>query len=197
MPLRNPLRLNLNQKPAVPELVDEVLVMDNFMPRFKDMQSWCRKLEFGNHTNPTDGVVYPGINPNVPHQEWIDALAGESSFCFLRLSPSGVRAPHIVHNDAAMGRYTMILYINEFEGGTGLMQHKITGMNEQPIDEIEMDVWDQDHNNPDAWECYHLIEAKENRAVFFPSELMHAAYPFEGVGADAQDGRLVVVGFFE
>ena len=76
------------------------------------------------------------------------------------------------------------------------MKHKLTGMDKGPRNEMEMKFWELHTNKPHMWDVYKMFNMKANRAVWYPSDLMHRAEPVGGFGDDEQDGRLVYTMFF-
>ena len=181
------------------------LVVDDFLEDFAFWREWADVQTFKDEVNPVDGVIYPGICKAVPSwgiQQRLNGIMGVQvtiNSIFMRLSPAGANPPHWAHNDASMGQYSLMLYLNRPEhcqGGTALLEHKLFGLRDGPRDEEEMEAWKQNTNDADAWKQTMVCEMKTNRAFIFRSELMHAALPVSGFGKDAKDGRLVLTAFF-
>lgn len=181
------------------------LIVDDFLDDFSFWREWADTQTFKDEVNPVDGVTYPGICKAVPAwgiQQRLNGIMGAPvtiNSIFARLSLAGGSPPHWAHNDASMGQYSLMLYLNRPEhcaGGTALVKHCLFGFCEGPRDEEELEACKQDTNDQDAWEKTMLCEMKPNRAFIFRSELMHAAMPIGGFGKDATDGRLVLTSFF-
>lgn len=181
------------------------LIVDNFLPDFDDWRAWADGCRFADEVNPVDGVAYPLICRDVPtwgmQQRLVGIMGAPVSIrsIFLRLSPAGVPVPHQAHNDASMGRYSCMVYLNRPEhcqGGTALVRH-LTGFDSQPAIEVESALWHRDMNKQDHWLPYLTCEMKPNRAFVFRSDLMHRAEPVGGFGTTPQDARLVMTAFFD
>jgi len=185
------------------------VAIDSFLDDFVTFRKHCDTLSYEGEMNPVDGIFYPGVNINIPEQIKqfiIDKL--ELHFgrpitpraMFLRLTTLGADAPHQAHTDLAMSKLGMMLYMNRLEdclGGTSFVIHKKTGLKENPINKKQEDVWREDTNNPDAWSILDMCSMVPNRAMIFDSSKMHRAEPIGGFGEGAEDGRLVLVFFFD
>lgn len=186
--------------------MDTGLIRDNFLDNYDWFRGYCDGLTYGKVTSENDGVEYEGICTDIPTFMGIDVLYKLQQLIgpisdyklFLRLSLEGVKAPHEAHNDLVMGQYTMVLYLNREEhcqGGTSLVSHKELGMAEGVQEGEELETWQRDVNNYDAWEIDEMFHMKPNRAIILPSNRMHRA---EGnnYGTDTTNGRLVMICFF-
>lgn len=182
-------------------------IVDDFFPQWEGWRKWCDDLEYVDEVNPVDGVTYPGIYRDVPQWGAQTLLAGATgkrvriNAAFLRLSLAGSKAPHIVHNDASMGQYSLMVYMNRYPdcvGGTGFYHHRGWADGEVRIGAaVTIEQLKRDANTIEAWDLYSRVEMAPNRAVIFRSELMHAALPVGGFGDDARNGRLVFTAFFD
>lgn len=188
------------------------MVVDDFLGDFDGVRGWVDNYaQFPNVVNPVDGVTYPGICSEIP-----DALRDEvhKNLClilatnqvtirsiFARLSVAGVNVPHQAHNDASMGMFSLMLYLNRPEhcdGGTELVRYYEDGIMEYgPQDEGELYVWGYSANWASDWERLSMCPMRSNRAFIFDARLMHRAQPIGGFGKDATDGRLVLTAFFD
>lgn len=173
------------------------LIVDDWLYDFNGWRSWADTLKYEDAVNPADGVVYPGIYRNIPtwgtHQR-LAAFFGQVRInaIFLRLSLEGVTVPHQAHNDALMGKYSLMVYMNRAEhcrGGTSLIEH-VDG-------DVDQTKWERDTNIPHQWRVKSLCEMQPNRAFIFRADLMHRAEPIDGFGSDATNGRLVLTAFFD
>ena len=184
------------------------MIIDNFLTSYDLLQKTARNNQFEGVVNPADGVLYPDISVEIP-QECIDEVqirldeAMERpaiiNTIFMRLTSENTKgAPHQAHNDLLMGDYTLLLYLQEGEGGTSFVKHIETGMDAQPETTEQHDAWVRDTNVPEAWEVTELVSMKENRANIIRSERMHRAEPVNqvGFGSDQTDGRIVLIAFF-
>lgn len=183
-------------------------IIDNFLDDFAGFRDHCEGLIYDGQTNPVDNVFYPGVSLEIPPEikEEIHLKISEHMgdikfrFLFLRMSEEGVHVPHQAHTDASMGRYSLMLYMNNLEdciGGTSFLFHKATGMFENPINEKQLNVWKEDCNNQEAWQIRDICSMKPNRALVFDSNLIHRAEPIGGFGDNVRNSRLVLTGFFD
>jgi hypothetical protein len=186
------------------------MVIDHFLDDFPKWREWADKAEYKDVVNPADGVVYPGINGEIPdelrdevHKKLCLALATnhvDMKAIFTRLSPQGVHVPHQAHTDAVMGMFSFMLYLNRPEhtrGGTDLIFHRQFDMEYGPKDKVELAAWERDMNLPDAWVTLTRCPMRPNRGFIFDARLMHRAAPIGGYGEDATNGRLVLTAFFD
>lgn len=163
---------------------------------------------FKDVTSPTDGVTYPNICTEIPDEMRAEVMHVlrhlvkddiKMKFLFARQSPVGVKAPHQAHTDAEMGKYTLLVYLNEkYEDGVGteIVHHKATGMRVHPSNEEELAIWKRDTNVFDAWERDYFCQAVFNRGLVIDSQLYHRALPVNGCG-EGDKSRLVLIGFFD
>lgn len=173
------------------------LIVDDWLYDFDGWRRWADGLDYEDALNPADGVLYPGIYRDVPRwgiRQRLAPLFGQVQInaLFLRLSMAGVSVPHQAHNDALMGRYSLMVYMNRSEhcqGGTSLVRH-VDG-------DISQEVWQRDTNITEQWRVTSMCDMQPNRAFIFRADLMHRAEPIAGFGANATDGRLVMTCFFD
>jgi len=181
------------------------MIIDNFISSFDSLHEASRSNPFLDQVNPVDGVVYPQVCKEIPEaveKEVIDNLESvlgrkpEVSIMFMRRSPRGIHCPHQVHSDAAMGKYTLMLYINSGDNaGTSLVRHKESGISFNPASQEFVDVITADQNNQEAWEITDMIEMAPNRAFIFRSDMLHRAEPVGGFG-EGVEARSVLTCFF-
>lgn len=185
------------------------LTIDGFIPHWNELRDYADRAHYADTVNPTDGVVYPGICAEIPisaKQAILNALSAvygrtvTPNLMFMRLSPKGVKAPHQAHTDSTMGQYSMMLYMNRLEhskGGTSLIQHKATGMQDDSnLSPLGERVWLRDTNDYGAWSITKLAHMQPNRAFIFPAKMFHRAEPVEGFGNNPKNARLVLTVFF-
>lgn len=182
------------------------MIIDNFIDDFDLLKKESISGMFIDEINPIDGVIYPLINRTISSKvqdnvinnlnkifgrEIIDPLI------FMRKSPIGVKYPNEVHSDNSMGKYSLMLYINdETEGaGTSLVKHKRSGITHAPEDPEFLSVIQFDQNNQKEWEIYEMFHMKPNRAAIFDSNRLHRAEPVGGFG-EGKEARVVLTCFF-
>ena len=181
------------------------LALDSVLSDPRAARDHATSVEYKDEPGP-QGVTYPTISSDVPpgaRAEIERALAGvfgpvTVNRDLLRLSTESARAPYWAHTDRWMGsEYTALLYLTapaDCRGGTGIVEHKRTGLRFAPRNIGEEAVWRRDTNDPDKWTIVTFIPMRFNRLFVFRSNLIHAASP--GFGSTAADGRLVLVTFF-
>ena len=185
------------------------MVIDGFLDDYESLRSLADAAKFCDLRSPQDGVIYPNINLDIAEEakkEVTDKLCRlfnsgvNIRTIFSRLSLAGVKAPHQAHTDAAMGQYSLMLYLNRPEhcaGGTAIVRHIETGAEKNPTTTEQEEIWKRDTNEYSAWEAVFMCDMKPNRAFIFPADLYHRAEPVSGFGTDATDGRLVLTAFFD
>jgi hypothetical protein len=120
---------------------------------------------------------------------------------FFRVTNVGMERAYI-HSDRESGTHTCVVYLtdHEEESGTAFFQHKSTGLKEMPsfqelresglMDELRQDMVSRD---PSKWTQLDYVRGVKNRALIFNAPLFHSRFPLDGIGSDAQSGRLVWV----
>ena len=189
--------------------MDSEIIIDNFINDFDSFRSHCDDVSYNGIVNPKDGVFYAGVSLDIPKSvgdevvSKIIASMGRDikvNAMFLRLRTEGVQEPHQAHTDAIMGRYSLMLYLNKLEdceGGTSLVLHKRTGLDCNPINKKQLDVWAEDKNKPRKWQIYKMASMVPNRGFLFDANLMHRAEPIGGFGDSEKNGRLVLTVFYD
>ena len=179
-------------------------IIDDFLNDFDSFREYCDGLDYDGVTNPQDGVFYDGVSIEVPEyiKDEVRQKLGSDHInaLFLRLSTYDMIAPHQAHTDAIMGSKSLMLYMNRLEdceGGTSLLMHKRTGLNCHPVNEKQLKTWQQDMNDPDAWQVHNICNMFPNRAFVFDANLMHRAEPIGGFGHNQSNGRLVLTAFYD
>ncbi len=180
------------------------MIIDDFLKSFNELKEASLICEFKDEVNQIDGVVYPFICKDIPNNvenEVFDNLSEyigdkvKSPIIFMRKSPHGVSCPHQVHSDASMGDFSLMLYLNEGNGGTSLVKHNRTGIAYNPESEAFVGIVQSDQNNSDSWAITDMINMKRNRAFIFDSRRLHRAEPVGGFGKEG-DSRVVLTCFF-
>lgn len=183
------------------------MIIDSFLDGFEGVRRYCDKLEYKSETNPADQVEYKGINLQIPlglQAECIykiqkaTGLTLKDSFMFFRMSKEGETVPHQAHTDELMGDVGIIVYLNRAkhcQGGTSFLRHKETGMTHSPQGD-DIQIWERDVNNYDAWEPTEYVSMVPNRALIFDCKQLHRAELPNSFGSNNYDSRLILCGFF-
>tara|TARA_R110000803_G_scaffold166755_1_gene230011 strand:- start:4106 stop:4657 length:552 start_codon:yes stop_codon:yes gene_type:complete len=176
-----------------------MMVEDNFLDNYQEFRSHCDRLKFHGEICPIDGQTYPAISSQIPPEvlneiyfkiELVMGCEIDPKFIFMRLTTEGEYCPHQAHNDLSMAQWTFLLYLNKNEhcqGGTDFVKH---------IHGRDVEDWATDHSDPEKWEIVENCEMRENRACIFEAGKMHRAQPLGGFGQNEEDGRLVLICFF-
>lgn len=115
-----------------------------------------------------------------------------------------------IHNDALIGTYTAILFLNtpeQCKGGTAFWMHKLYKWSYQPtVEELPPlglkdtpEFWKtvlDDGFDESKWEMMDYAPMAFNRLILFNSRAFHSRYPQEAFGDDTATGRLIKVFFF-
>ncbi len=183
------------------------MIIDNFLSSYDLLEETALKAKFLDKTNPIDGVVYPGIATDIPEKvklEIIQRLAIfkgepiEDETMFMRLSMSDTPFPHQAHHDFVMGKWSLMLYLNEpaHDRGTSFLVHKETGITYAPENEEYNKILRTDQNDAEKWEIIEFIPMAKNRALIFDARRLHRAEPMGGFGDSVENGRIVLTCFF-
>lgn len=117
-----------------------------------------------------------------------------------RLNYASELPNHSIHADLGWGTYAAVLYMStppEMQtSGTAFWRHH-TGhdrikMGEREVLKDVVNDWD----NAAAWEQTAFVPSEFNRCIIYRSELFHSRWPFEAYGSSPDDGRMIVVAFF-
>lgn len=123
---------------------------------------------------------------------------------FFRSTNVGMEKAYI-HSDRQSGNHTCVAYLSEHDedSGTAFFMHKRTGLRAMPsfdemkemgiLDEMKEDMVSRD---PDKWVQTDFVKGAYNRALIFHAPLFHSRFPLEGIGTDAESGRLVWASHF-
>ena len=179
-------------------------VFSDFLDHFEELRSFSKECEFSAIENPVDKAVYPFICRDLPIQVEHDVHSAlenrigrkpEINTLFMRMSPAGVHVPHIAHTDNSMGKYSLMLYLND-QGGTSFLRHKETGICAAPESQKFVELVSKDQNEIEKWDRVYTVLASPNRALIFESNFFHCADPVGGFGTDQSDARIVLTAFF-
>lgn len=178
-----------------------MIVVDNFVPDAAEVRAagLCAPYQdIAAH----DGEVYKRVCP-VEIQSvraGLDKAMGRPVEILLtayRLNYGGELPNAAIHSDIGWGKYALVLYLTDGEGGTAFWKHRATGADRiAPGDVTLLERVRDDWDDASAWEMRHLVEMRHNRAAIYESELFHSRWPFAAFGNGPEDGRLTVVSFF-
>lgn len=181
------------------------MIIDNFLSDFERLRIYSLVCEFTDQKSPVDGVIYPLICMDIPvdieaailnRLELALGRPAENPFMFMRQSPKGTPVPHEVHSDKSMGKFSLMLYIqNHPDGGTSFLHHKESGIAFNPKSQELVDIVVADQNNRDAWVIDEKAQMVENRGVLFEADRLHRAEPPGGFG-EGEEARVVLTCFF-
>lgn len=184
-----------------------MIVIDDFLPEFEELQRHAQSATFTDVVNEADSVTYPLICDNIPNHLRLAVLCAiakhfdlpEAPVMFMRRSPAGVPCPHQVHSDLSMGDFSLMLYLNaedDCEGGTGFMSHRALGIAYHPELPEAVAVIQADQNREEAWQIREMVDMRPNRAVIFDADRLHRAEPVGGFGDTPENTRVVLTCFF-
>lgn len=184
-----------------------MIVIDDFLPEFEELQSYAKTATFTDVVNEVDGVNYPLICDEIPNHLRLAVLCAvakhfylpASPVMFMRRSPAGIHCPHQVHSDASMGAHSLMLYLNaedDCDGGTSFLSHRALGIAYHPALPEAVTVIQADQNRAEAWQVRDMVDMTPNRAVIFDSDRLHRAEPVGGFGDTPENTRVVLTCFF-
>ena len=189
--------------------MDAGMIIDGFLDDYTALRNHCDSVNYDDYINPVDNVSYPGISVDIPEGTKAEIVYKlqraikkpiTKATVFMRLSIEGHQAPHQAHNDETMGQYALMLYLNRAEqasGGTSFLKHKRLGFTDSVTTPEQFEAWQEDTNVYDAWQIVGGVDMVPNRAAIFNANTLHRAEPVAGFGDSANNGRLVLVCFFD
>ena len=194
-------------------MLTKAKIFDNFLPEE-------RALAFRNEaiSLPYYDIRFAGSRYTELHirgtdelKPELEALVGpiDQQYSFFRRNFKGQFSKDAVHEDTDTSAFVAIMYLNlpeQCSGGTGLFQHKPTGLHFMPSD-TEIRARGQspyreklritkDWHNPDAWELTDTLDMKFNRLVVYPCSAFHSRWPREAFGTDPASARTIWISFF-
>jgi hypothetical protein len=185
----------------------EPIVIDDFLDDFASFRDHMHKADYTGVVNPVDLVTYPDCTYDIPI--WVKAQIVQKisakmggamhplyGFVVRLTSDITQPAPHQAHTDSTMAEYVALLHINPGVGGTELIHHVHGNMHYNPETEDELAIWDRDKNDEHQWVRDAMVDIEPNRLVIIETQRMHRAWPIHGFGSGPEDGRLVLISFF-
>lgn len=182
----------------------DLRVYDGFLNNPDSVRNRGIRAKYTNYSAP-DGEIYKRVAPGAI-EEVVDglneAMGRPISLLMMgyRLNYAGEKPNKAIHADTGWGTYASVLFLNEppsgRTSGTAFWEHH-TGHSR--IRDGELNVLKDvvaDYDNAAAWEQTAFVNAKYNRCLIYRSELFHSRWPFEAFGSSPDDGRLIVVSFF-
>lgn len=182
----------------------DLRVYDDFLPNPHSVRNRGLRAKYINYEGK-DGQEYKRVSSETI-EEVIDGLnqAMGRPIQLLgmgyRLNYGGEMPNAAIHSDLGWGTYAAVLYLstppaNEISG-TAFWWHK-TGVDRvKPGDTDVLKNVSGDWDNPEAWEQVNFVFSVFNRCLIYRSELFHSRWPFAAYGSGKDDGRLIVVAFF-
>ena len=189
------------------------LVIDNFCDELDRVKQSAFAAGFDTwrpNKGEVGSSVYEGMGFWGEHALMISALMRGArcgvvpNTMYFRVTNVGMEKAYI-HSDRESGAHTCVAYLTDHaeESGTAFFMHKRTGWTSMPplaelaelgvLEEMKRDMVSRD---PDKWVQLDFVRGQKNRALVFPAPLFHSRFPLEGIGSDAENGRLVWVSHF-
>jgi hypothetical protein len=181
-----------------------IKVIDDFTPLafFECVKGLVEGVEFTDYE--FTGKTYVGVGGvTLPVKKWIEKHMGAPvtfTMSHVRMGNKNTPLTNYIHADNAACRYALVWYLSEppCETGTCFWLHNETQMDRMPWPPPK-DLWgavDKDTADESKWTKLEYVEAKENRAVLFDSQLFHSRYPKGLPLEESDEPRLVCVVFF-
>lgn len=187
-------------------------VIDNFLEDPDAVVASVHAAGFGTwrpNKGEVGSSVYEGMGFWGNHAQLLRALALHTgpivpNSMFFRVTNPGMEQAYI-HSDRETGAHTCVVYLSEHAEayGTAFFRHVPTGWDRMPsMDEMRASGLMQPmadamvSRDPAQWQQTDVVRGRYNRAVIFDAPLFHSRYPLEGLGTDAETGRLVWVTHF-
>lgn len=184
------------------------VTIDEFLERPDMVREWALMQEFKTEISPADGLEYPGIVKDLP-----DFLLSEVHFKlsitlgeqiehvlgFMRMTLEGYQPHAWIHSDPRIADWIAVTYLNTESVpycGTAMYEHRTGLVLRSPRTVEEQAIWERDCQNELDWRMIGWVQAKYNRTIIFNTHTLHAAHPRVGHGEGVEDGRLVMVNFF-
>ena len=180
--------------------MNQPLVIDNFCQDFNRVLLHAQTSEYYDWVG-FDGVTYKRVSlGRVPTlaDELLRRLGNiEILGAGYRLNYNDELPNTLIHTDVGWGTHAAVVYLNAPNSGTAFWKHKeldidsLDNPTAELVEKLSLD-WDDESK----WEQQAFVSGTTNRAVIYNSAWFHSRFPFHAAGASEQDGRLVVVAFF-
>ncbi len=181
-----------------------IKVVDEFAPDlfFNTIKSLVDGVDFTEYEYA--GKSYVGVGGvTLPVKKLIEKHMGKPvtfTMSHVRLGNKHTPLTNYIHADNAACKYALVWYLSEppCETGTCFWLHNETQTDRMPWPPPK-DLWeavDKDTADESKWTKLEYVEAKENRAVLFDSQLYHSRYPKDLPLEEDDVPRLVCVVFF-
>lgn len=184
-----------------------IAIFDEFFDNAEVVRTDVVAGRFEDVVNPVDGVVYPGINKDLPGYitstivSRLSEIVGapvKPTAIFARVTTKSLKdAPHKIHSDRVMGQFSAHIYLSErwpTGAGTSFWVHPSQGERHDKLTDV--DLVREDQNSPERWFPGPQVQGEFNRALLHDACLWHCAEPVGGWGTSEMDGRLVITCFF-
>lgn len=184
----------------------DVIVIDDFMADPQELRGRGLDSVFIDHYSPSEGQIYKRVcSALVPEVvENLEKIFGRDVDTLgmgFRLNYEGELPNQCVHADLGWGEFALVLYLSEppleTESGTAFWLHQACGADRilKGQDDVLAAV-SGDWDNVESWQQEDFVPSRLNRAVIYKSELFHSRWPFAAYGTTPEDGRLILVAFF-
>lgn len=182
----------------------DLRVYDDFLPNPDSVRNRGIRARFRNFLGK-DGELYKRVSDK-PIGEVIialeEAMGREIELLGMgyRLNYDGEMPNHAIHSDLGWGTYAAVVYLSDpprgRSSGTAFWRHHSGYDRIRPGDDDVLREVFTDWDMPEAWEQTTFVPSAYNRGIIYRSELFHSRWPFEAYGTSPDDGRLIVVAFF-
>lgn len=175
-------------------------VADNFLQDFEVVREMVTQATFSDFEFL--GSKYSGFaQVTLPLRALIEDAVGFNVDFFmshLRIGKRSTPLTNTIHADNYGAQYAMVLHFNKpaCKTGTAFWRHRETGLYRMQQDENLFKFLDGEVKDESKWEMINLVEAEENRAVFFDSAQFHSRWPHTLPIEENETPRLVSTIFF-
>lgn len=182
----------------------DLVVADDFLTEPDSIRRRGETAQFVDWKGQ-DGQIYKRVSPQtIPEvEDALNRMMGRPIQLLgmaYRLNYEGELPNREIHSDLGWGVYAAVVYLSEppdgTESGTAFWRHSSGYDRIVPGDVEAFKAVGEDWDNPAKWELTRFVSCKYNSCIVYKSELFHSRWPFEAFGSTPQDGRLIVVVFF-
>lgn len=182
----------------------DLRVYDDFLDNPNSVRNRGLRAKYGDYAGK-DGEIYKRVSSEVI-EEVVDGLNKamgrpiELLGMGYRLNYGGEMPNHAIHSDLGWGTYAAVLYLSTNPSGeangTAFWRHNTGSDRIKAGDTDVLKNVSEDWDNAEAWTQTNFVQAVFNRCIVYRSELFHSRWPFAAYGSGRDDGRLIVVAFF-